>query len=473
MQREVQTIGRESVRWTQKRTLPCDSRGKSRNEDIAQFLFSFPPLFLASFLPAFLFCICIFFVPSCSAAPPDFLLKGAEGRIEQLRKVDVKVVVVGPNGKPMRDVKVEWVQTQHAFLFGCAALSLLNHKDPVQEAAYQKRFGDLFNFATVLTYWQDTDPEPDRRDLEKLTARVKRLNEMNIRVKGHPLILAGAAPAWAPKDPDQVRDITHKRITDLVTRFRDKIEVWDVVGDATTAAGVQNGLGAWARQAGPAQLTADALTWARAANPHATLLYNDWKLDADYTNLIQGVEKAKAPLDVLGLEAHMGGGAEWPLTKVWETAETFRPLGKSLHFSEITVPSDDPKADHSKTWPSTPEGEKRQADYVENLYTVMFSHPSVQGIAWWNFVDGDWDRNPGGLLRADLTPKPAYNRLLHLIHEKWWTPQTSGKTDSTGTLKFRGFAGRYKIIVASAKGPITIEADLLSNQNNLIQVKVK
>jgi endo-1,4-beta-xylanase len=401
------------------------------------------------------------------------LLKGANARIERYRKTDAKVIVLNARGKPVRDVRVEWVQTRHAFLFGCAALSLLNHKDPAQEALYQKQFGDLFNFATVLTYWQDTDPEPNRQDLEKLTARVDRLNAMHIRVKGHPLILAGAAPGWAPKDPDRVRDLTQQRITDLVSRFRDKIEVWDVVGDATTASGIQNGLGAWARKAGPAQLTTDALTWARAANPHATLLYNDYKLDADYTHLIQEVEKANAPLDVLGLEAHMSGGAEWPLTKVWETAETFRPLKKSLHFSEITVPSDDPKADHSKSWPSTPAGEKRQADYVEKLYTILFSHPSVQGIAWWNFVDGDWDRNPGGLLRADLSPKPAYDRLRHLIHEKWWTPPVSNTTDYTGTAKFRGFAGRYKITVHASKGPITIETDILCDQFNLIKVQVK
>ena len=382
-------------------------------------------------------------------------------------------MVVDAHGKPMHDVRVEWVQTRHAFLFGCAALSLLNHKDPAQEALYQQRFGDLFNYATVLTYWQDTDPTPNHRELDSLSARVERLNAMGIRVKGHPLILAGASPAWAPKDPDRVRDLTQERITDLVSHFRDKIEVWDVVGDATTAAGVQNGLGAWARKAGPAQLVTDAFTWARAANPHATLVYNDWKLDADYVNLIQKVKEMNAPVDVLGLEAHMGGGEEWPLTKVWETAEKFRPLGKSLHFSEITVPSDDPKADHSKSWPSTPAGEKRQADYVEKMYTLLFSHPSVQGIAWWNFVDGDWDRNPGGLLRADLTPKPVYERLRRLIHEKWWTPLTSTTTDRTGTAKLRGFAGRYKVTVHSAKGPITIETDILSDQFNLIKVQVK
>ncbi len=401
------------------------------------------------------------------------LLKGADERIERLRKEDVTVVVLDRRGWPVRNAQVKIEQTRHAFLFGCAALSLLGHADPAQEASYEKRFGDLFNFATVLTYWQDTDPEPNRQSLEKLTAKVQRLNAMNIRVKGHPLILAGAAPRWIPSDPDAVRELNRKRITDLVSHFKGGITVWDVVGDATTATGVQNGIGAWARKAGTTQFTADALTWARAANPDATLLYNDYKLDADYTNLIQGVEKANAPLDVLGLEAHMGGGQEWSMQKVWETAERFRPLGKALHFSEITVPSDDPTTDHSKSWPSTPEGEQRQADYVEKLYTLLFSHPSVQGIAWWNFVDGDWDRNPGGLLRSDLSPKPAYERLRKLINEKWRT-RISGTTDRNGLLKFRGFRGRYIITVQNDQGaPTTIQVrDILTDSANEIRLRV-
>ena len=107
-------------------------------------------------------------------------------------------------------------------------------------------------------------------------------------------------------------------------------------------------------------------------------------------------------------------GSEWPLQKVWDTAETFARLRRPIHFSELTVLSDDPGADHSKSWPSTPEGERRQAEYLEKLYTLLFSHPAVEGIGWWNFVDGDWDRNPGGLLRADY----GFDRAERLVEER-------------------------------------------------------
>jgi endo-1,4-beta-xylanase len=323
----------------------------------------------------------------------------------------------------------------------------------------------------VLTYWHDTDPEPDRKELALLDEQVRRLQKLGITIKGHPLILAGAFPKWAPSDPDRIRTLTQRHIKDLATRYRGKIDVWDVVGDATTASGAQNGLGAWARKAGPARFTADALEWARAASPKAVLLYNDYKLDADYLKLIRDVQDLGAPLDALGLEAHMVG-SEWPMEKLWETAETFDHLAKPLHFSEITVLSDDPKADHAKAWPSTPEGEARQADYVEKLYTLLFSHPAVKAIAWWNFVDGDWDRMPGGLLRADLTPKPAYARLRQLINERWRTTADLS-TDMFGGATVRGFAGSYRISVRTDSGEVTADEIVKSGQRNNITVRVR
>ena len=418
-------------------------------------------LALATFAPGF---------AAGQAASPDAPLDGADARIERIRKADFTVMVQDARGRPVRNAAVEARQTSHAFLFGAAALSLTKHGDTAKETLYQKLFGDLFNYATVLTYWQDTEPEQGRTNYDLLSRQARRLKEMGIRVKGHPLILAGASPRWAPADPDVTHDLTRVRIGELVKRFKDEIDVWDVVGDATTAKGAQTGLGAWARKAGPGPFTADAFKWARAANPAALLVYNDYKLDADFTSLIEEVEKAGGPVDVLWLEAHMIG-SEWPLRKVWETAETFARLKRPLHFSEVTVLSDDPRTDHSRTWPTTPEGEQRQADYVEKFYTLLFSHPAVDGIGWWNFVDGDWDRNPAGLLRSDLTRKPAYDRLLALIRQKWHT-DAALKTGSDGLARSRGFAGRYAITVRSGGKTATASGDVQRGRGNRIVVRL-
>jgi len=103
-------------------------------------------------------------------------------------------------------------------------------------------------------------------------------------------------------------------------------------------------------------------------------------------------------------------------------------------------------------WPTTPEGEAAQAEYVEKFYALLFSHPSVEAITWWDFSDRNaWRNAPAGLVREDMSPKPAYEKLLALIRGKWWT-NASGKTDASGTFSVRAFHGDYRIIVTTAEG---------------------
>jgi len=98
-------------------------------------------------------------------------------------------------------------------------------------------------------------------------------------------------------------------------------------------------------------------------------------------------------------------------------------------------------------WPTTPEGEQRQAEEVTRFYTILFSHPAVQAITWWDFSDqGAWQQAPAGLVRADMTPKPAYNALMKLIKGNWWT-RTEARVSRPGTAQFHGFYGDNKVSV--------------------------
>src|ERR1051325_2386886 len=94
-------------------------------------------------------CVALAFSPIAPDSAGDTrLLAGADARIEQYRKANATVKVLNQSGEPIPDARVHVEQLRHSFLFGCAAISLLKHSDPAQEEAYQKRFGDLFNFAT-------------------------------------------------------------------------------------------------------------------------------------------------------------------------------------------------------------------------------------------------------------------------------------------------------------------------------------
>ena len=95
--------------------------------------------------------------------------------------------------------------------------------------------------------------------------------------------------------------------------------------------------------------------------------------------------------------------------------------------------------------------EEEQAEYTERFYRVCFSVPAVQSIGWWDLTDYSAWQTGGGLLHADLSPKPAYTALKNLIHKTWRT-EASGKTDQNGLYRFRGFHGKYDVQIEDPSG---------------------
>ena len=85
--------------------------------------------------------------------------------------------------------------------------------------------------------------------------------------------------------------------------------------------------------------------------------------------------------------------------------------------------------------------EREQADCAAILYTICFSHPSVEGITWSAFSDHEIGC---GLLRAKFYTKRAYKIVHKLIHSEWQT-RSYGRSDAKGEFRFRGFYGRYRV----------------------------
>jgi len=391
------------------------------------------------------------------------ILEHAPERIRQYRTAELVISVVDRNGKPVPNARVEIRQMRHEFLFGC---NIFGWEQPNDEdrAKYRDQFAALLNYATLPFYWRGYEPQPGKPQHASREVVAAWCREHGVTTKGHPLVwnhIAGT-PEWLPDDLDQVVALSNARVADIVGRGKGQVDIWDVVNEAADPfragpdfAGRMTD--AW-MHFGKMPLTIEPFKIARQANLQATLLINDYRVDAEYEKVIKQLvdEQGRRLYDAIGIQSHMHGGA-WPTERIWQVCERFARFGVPLHFTETTIISG-PKTPQS--WETTPEGEARQAEEAARFYTVLFSHPAVQAITWWDFADRHaWQGAPAGFLRKDLSPKPIYQRLMGLIKGEWWT-DAEATTDAAGRCSVRAFYGDYAIKVVSGESETTVRFHL-------------
>ena len=404
------------------------------------------------------------------------LFRGADARIERHRKADVTVAVVDASDKPVAGAEITVEQTRHAFLFGSNIFKWGSVPDPEAQAAYRRRFAELLNYATLPFYWANYESQQGKPTHARTEEVARWCKEQGIVTKGHPLAWNHADPRWLPDDPEEIRLLQMARIDDCVSRFRGLIDRWDVVNEAThfdreefAKRRAPKHSAMW-QKVGRMEFTRECFTHARNAGPHATLLINDYRTDPAYERVIEQLVdgEGKPMYDVIGIQSHMHGGA-WPTRKIWEVCERFARFGVPLHFTETTVLSGDRASRKARgaKWASTPEGEAYQAEHVVRVYTMLFSHPAVEAITWWDFSDlHAWKGAPAGFVRKDMSPKPAYDELMKRIKGAWWTQETL-ETGDDGAVDLRGFLGDYTVTVKlDGKEPVKKTFTLTSGDRN-------
>lgn len=407
-----------------------------------------------------LFVFFVLILPVAGASAEESWKREADARIEQHRKSDVEIVVTR-NGKPVPDATVSIKMKRHEFLFGCNILKWGICATQEQNLDYYRRFEGLFNSATMPFFWWSYEQEPGGKYMYSYSDDVSSwCFDRGIRTIGHPLLWNWEDQSWA-KDVDE-KELCRRlvdRMSDCTSRFKgspdskNRIGHWVVCNElvAPLRDVCRNNapkLTSLIEKEGPVELARKCFRAARKGNPEAKLLINDYETGENYVELIEKLvdENGKPLYDMIGIQSHMHAGA-WSNEYLWEVCERFSKFDKPLYFTELTLLSSEKPFDWNKqeVFPGTPEGERRQKDEAVRVYTMLFSHPKVEMITWWDLSDqGAWMDSPAGVLHADMSPKPIYEALKTLIQETWATNETL-KTDKQGKVNLRAFRGTYDI----------------------------
>ena len=382
------------------------------------------------------------------------------------RRASAELTVLGPDGVPLADSEVSIEQVSHEFGFGCIGFDFIPLANDEVDAgssdhALLTRLADdwfeVFNWCTLPFYWGRFEPVEGQPDTARLRRTAEWFRDRGVTLKGHPLVWHTLTAPWLLGRPlDEVEARQRARIVRDVGDFAGLIDMWDAINEVVIMpvfTAEDNAITRLSRRLGRIGTIRLAFETAREANPHATLLLNDFDMSTAYDTLIEGVLEAGIQVDALGLQSHMHQGY-WGEEKTLEVLERFSRYGLPLHFTETTLVSghlmppeiDDLNDYRVDSWPSTPEGEQRQADEIERHYRLLFSHPSVRSLTYWGLSDrGAWLGAPAGLIRADGSPKPAYDTLRRLVRTEWMTPPTQLRTDGEGRVPVDGWRGGYRL----------------------------
>jgi GH35 family endo-1,4-beta-xylanase len=374
------------------------------------------------------------------------------------RMAEALVRVEDAAGRPVHGASVSVAQTGHEFLFGCNIYGFDHARNAAENAAYKARFAELFNYATVGFYWRCYEPERGKPHYAETDTVVAWCREHGIRLKGHPLLWGDryGIPPWSNGQP--APDVQRQRLRDILTRYHDHIGFYEVVNEPSHQ---------------PLPTIDDPYRWAREADPSAYLIVNDYHVLADgapgFYRLLQAANRDGVPYDGIGIQAHEPRTARFPLDRVQTILDKYATLGKELHITEFTPASGGESITDSHL--SGAWDEAAQADYAVKFYRVAFAHPAVRAITWWDLSDQNSWLPGGGLLRSDMSPKPAYEQLLRLIHEEWWTRET-GETDAAGRYAFRGFRGTYTVKAQVRGEEVECPMTLAKDRSNTITIRL-
>jgi len=437
-------------------------------------------------------------------AHKDFVDTKVNKGIEKNRKGDAKITVTDKNGNPIEGAKITASQKSHEFKFGANIFMLDELETAEKNEKYKKHFADLFNMATLPFYWDALEPEQGKPRYAKDSPKVYRrpspdlciefCEKHGIEPREHALAYDQFFPKWIKGLPtNEVKDLLKKRYKEISERYADKIPTIEVTNEMSWTHGKssfydENDYVLWCFKLAGQYFPSNQLV----INDTTNLSWNDKGRATDkYFAYIEANILKGAPIDAIGMQYHLFNKREVEYeatrrtldpTALYRHMDLYASLGKPLQITEVTVPA--------YSWEK--EDEEIQAEIIEKLYSIWFSHPAVEQIIYWNLVDGYahfWDPDPakiaasqgdmtlgenyyyGGLFRFDLSPKPAYYKIKELLQERWHT-EAETVTNENGTAEFRGFFGKYDVTVELNGKKTTLEIDLSKKENNNFTLKV-
>jgi endo-1,4-beta-xylanase len=304
------------------------------------------------------------------------------------------------------------------------------------EAAYSETLAHEFSMveAEDVFKWWVVRREQRSFDFRAGDAVVGFALAHGMKVRGHCLVWDHTNPEWLAQGhftSAQMSQLLHEHISTVMKHYAGQVFAWDVVNEAIDENG-QFRDSPWYNQPGMgfsgkgSAYVEQAFRWAREADPHALLFYNEGggervnrKSDAIYA-MAKDFKRRGVPLDGVGLQMHISQ-LDFDRAGVSANIARLTALGLQVHITELDVslPVD-------STGNASREDLQRQADVYGEIVAACLQHPGCSAIQTWGFTDkyswiGSQSHGSQGaalLFDRNYKIKPAYQAFLHALAAK-------------------------------------------------------
>ena len=295
--------------------------------------------------------------------------------------------------------------------------------------------------------WMFIQPEPNKFDFKAADKYVEMGLKNDMYIVGHALVWHSQLADFMQNvdNPKQMQEYFENHIKTLVSRFKGKINAWDVVNEAFEEDGTlrqsvfYNNLGE--------TYIEKAFKLAHKMDPEANLIYNDYNVykpekRAGILNMVKQFIANGTKIDGVGVQAH------WDLKSpslevIEEIILDIHAAGVSVSFTELDIsvlPSpwemvgaevsqNFSKFEGDPTMDPYPNGlpdavQDQLAKRYQDIFNLFVKHSDkIERVTFWGVMDkhswlNDWPikgrTNYPLLFDRNYKPKTAYKRLLEL-----------------------------------------------------------
>lgn len=332
---------------------------------------------------------------------------------------------------------------QDAFYIGTALNRFqIEESDSVMAEIVGKEFSSIT--AENMMKSMHIHPKRDTFNFEMADKFVALGEKYDMFVHGHTLVWHSQLSPWfgTIEDSLEFAEATEKHIKDIASRYKGKIDSWDVVNEALNEDGsLRNSV--FLQKMGEDYL-ASAFKWAAEADNGADLYYNDYNMTnpekrQGAITMVKNILDQGIKVDGIGMQGHWHLNSP-SLEEIEQSILDYSALGVKVAITELDVsvlpnPWDLEGAEISQNFENSEEMnpykdglpdsiQTKLANRYKDIFSLFLKHrDKISRVTFWGVSDGQsWlngfpirgRTNYPLLFDRDLKPKAAYDSIMAL-----------------------------------------------------------